>query len=98
MSENLELMLAVFKILGPSVLLPIIRKIVTGRKSPEPALLNLQAGKNVLTRQQAAEFLQISVSTLDKWTKQGWVSCRYISTEKRYLRSDLLASLKRKRQ
>lgn len=95
MSENLESMLELFRIFSPFVLPSIIREVFTGRRPSEPAFLNSQPSENLLTRQQAADFLQISVSTLDKWTKQGLIPCRYISTEKRYLRSDLLASLKR---
>ena len=55
---------------------------------------NPQPEEKPLTRAQAAEFLQVTPPTLDSWTKAGLIVCRHIASEKRYLPSDLLASLK----
>lgn len=48
-----------------------------------------------LTRQQAADFLQVTPPTLDAWVKAGLVERRVIANEVRFLPSDLLAALKK---
>ena len=59
-------------------------------------LLLKERGDEILTRQQACEFLQIEQTTLYHWTKAGKVICYGIGNRRYYKRSELVASLKRK--
>ncbi len=51
--------------------------------------------EQLLTREQAAEFLSISLPTLNDWTKSGKLKCYRIPNTVRvyYLKSDLINSL-----
>lgn len=48
-----------------------------------------------LTRKRGAEFYGVTEPTFDLWEKRGYFQRRYIAGEPRYLRSELLAALKR---
>lgn len=47
----------------------------------------------LLTRQETARFLGISLPTLHQWTKTGKITASRISTRVRYYESDVEASL-----
>ncbi|MEP1033633.1 helix-turn-helix domain-containing protein [Ekhidna sp.] len=51
--------------------------------------------EQLLTREQAAQFLSISLPTLHNWTKKGKIKCQHIPGTGRiyYLKSDLLNSV-----
>ncbi|MCL6266569.1 helix-turn-helix domain-containing protein [Flagellimonas myxillae] len=57
-------------------------------------LLAKDANDDLLTREQAAEFLQINLSTLWHWTNAGKIKAYGISGHRRYYkRSELLEAL-----
>jgi excisionase family DNA binding protein len=47
----------------------------------------------ILTRQQACEYLQVDSSTLWHWTNKGKIKAYGISNRRYYKRSELLSSL-----
>ena len=55
---------------------------------PQPEEIEL------LTRQETAAFLKISLVSLNKWTKEGKLPARRISGRIRYYREDVLKALK----
>jgi hypothetical protein len=57
----------------------------------QPALTDPEA---ILTASQAAELLQVSLPTFRSWDRKGLVQRRLIGGEVRYLRSEIIASLK----
>lgn len=54
-----------------------------------------QFEEKLFTREEAAQFLSISLPTLNEWTKKGKIKCHQIPGTGRvyYLRSDLLNSV-----
>jgi len=58
-------------------------------------LLTKDANDDLLTREQAAEFLQINLSTLWHWQNKGRIKAYGISGSRRYYkRSELLEALR----
>ena len=47
----------------------------------------------LLTRQQTAQMLQISLPTLNIWTKNGIIRAKRINSRVRYAESDVIAAL-----
>ena len=56
-------------------------------------LSNQQSNEELLTRDQACQFLQINSSTLWAWTNKGKVKAYGISNRRYYKRSELLECL-----
>lgn len=50
--------------------------------------------KPLITRQEAAKFLKVSLPTLGKWTKQGVIKGYYIGDSVRYKYNEIEKSLK----
>lgn len=57
-------------------------------------LLNLQEPEQLLTRQEACDFLKIDSSTLWHWTNKGKVNAYGIANRRYYKKSELLECLK----
>ena len=57
-------------------------------------LTNKQANDELLTREQACEFLQINSSTLWAWTNKRKVQAYGIGNRRYYKRTELLEALK----
>ncbi|MGI0105985.1 helix-turn-helix domain-containing protein [Salinimicrobium sp. WS361] len=68
----------------------IDRKLEAFRKD----LTNEQANDELLTREEACQFLKINSSTLWAWTNKGKVTAYGIANRRYYKRSELLDSLK----
>ncbi len=51
--------------------------------------------EQILTATQAAELLQVSLPTFREWDKRGYLARRTIAGEIRYLRSEIIASLRK---
>ena len=49
--------------------------------------------ETLLTRKQAAQFLNVTFSTLNDWTKRGLVDCGRIGTRVYYKRSSLVEAI-----
>jgi hypothetical protein len=49
--------------------------------------------ETLLTRKQAAEFLNVTFATLNDWTKRGLVECGRIGTRVYYKRSSLILAI-----
>ena len=47
----------------------------------------------LLTRQQTAKILQVSLPTLNVWTKQGIIQAKRINSRVRYSESDVYSAL-----
>jgi hypothetical protein len=52
-----------------------------------------EQNETLLTRKQAAEFLNVTFATLNDWTKRGLVECGRISTRVYYKRSNLINAI-----
>ena len=49
--------------------------------------------ETLLTRKQAAQFLNVTFATLNDWTKRGLVDCGRIGTRVYYKRSSLVEAI-----
>jgi hypothetical protein len=49
--------------------------------------------ETLLTRKQAAKFLDVTYATLNDWTKRGLVECGRIGTRVYYKRSNLINAI-----
>lgn len=49
--------------------------------------------ETLLTRKQAAQFLNVTYATLNDWTKRGLVECGRIGTRVYYKRSSLILAI-----
>jgi hypothetical protein len=49
--------------------------------------------ETLLTRKQAAQFLNVTFATLNDWTKRGLVECGRIGTRVYYKRSNLINAI-----
>lgn len=49
--------------------------------------------ETLLTRKQAAEFLNVTFATLNDWTKRGLIECGKIGTRVYYRRSALINAI-----
>jgi hypothetical protein len=49
--------------------------------------------ETLLTRKQAAQFLNVTFATLNDWTKRGLVECGRIGTRVYYKRSSLILAI-----
>ena len=49
--------------------------------------------ETLLTRKQAAKFLNVTFTTLNDWTKRGLVDCGRIGTRVYYKRSSLILAI-----
>ena len=49
----------------------------------------------IITRQEAAEFLGVSLNTLNDWTKRGILQAYRVGTRIRYKKSDVINALKK---
>jgi len=87
---------------SPQFFQPIINEVVNqveerfvkSLEQLEKKLLSKDANEDLLTREQAAEFLQINLSTLWAWQQKGRIKAYGISGHKRYYkRSELLEAL-----
>lgn len=58
------------------------------------SLGNLQSNDELLTREEASNFLKIDLSTLWHWTQKGKVTAYAIGSRRYYKRSELLEALK----
>ncbi len=56
----------------------------------EQSYLNDSATNELVTRQEAAKILKISLPTLHNWTKNGLLSCYKVSSRVRYKRSEIM--------
>ncbi|MFH6767526.1 helix-turn-helix domain-containing protein [Gaetbulibacter aquiaggeris] len=56
---------------------------------------NQQEPEALLTRQAAADMLQISLPTLNNWTKAGILTPRYLGRRVYYKKSEIINSLNR---
>ena len=48
----------------------------------------------LLSRQEAADYLKISITTLGEWTKRGTLKCKQIGRRVLYAQSDLTKALR----
>lgn len=80
----------------PEHLANLIREgVKTELDSLKKELLHENANNELLTSEQAAEFLHINLSTLWHWRRKGRVKCYGISGARRYYkRSELINALK----
>lgn len=69
-------------------------KLTLGINNLKKELLTKGANEDLLTREQAADFLQINLSTLWHWQQKGKVKAYGISGSRRYYkRSELLEAM-----
>lgn len=82
---------------GLTVLLQMVedmRKAVYGPASPAPtATTNTPAGDELLSRQEAADALRVSLPTLNELTKSGKIQGYRIGNRLRYKRDEIHAAL-----
>lgn len=66
-------------------------------KPLEKEIISLKEDKvtpeTLLTRKQAAEFLNVTFATLNDWTKRGLVEGGHIGTRRYYKRSSLIEAI-----
>ncbi|WP_430972421.1 helix-turn-helix domain-containing protein [Sunxiuqinia rutila] len=55
--------------------------------------LSLESEETFFTRQQAANYLQMSLPTLHQYTKNGWITSYRIGNKVRYKKADLETAL-----
>lgn len=55
--------------------------------------LSIESEESFLTRQQAADYLQMSLPTLHQYTKNGWITSYRIGNKIRYRKADLETAL-----
>lgn len=71
----------------------LVSKVIDDKiKSINPTPANV-AGK-LLTRQETAKLLKISLPTLDSWTNAGLIKAKRVGTRVRYVYSDVEAAIK----
>lgn len=80
-------------ILTPEAILEIVKNGVKSQLEDLKELLQNDSKIELLTREQACQFLQIDSSTLWAWTNKGKVIAYGIGNRRYYKKSELLESL-----
>lgn len=71
----------------------LISKVIDDKmKSTNPAPTNMAS--KLLTRQETAKLLKISLPTLDNWTNAGLIKAKRVGTRVRYVYYDVEAAIK----
>lgn len=71
----------------------LISKVIDDKiKSINPTPTNVAS--KLLTRQETAKLLKISLPTLDNWTNTGLIKAKRIGTRVRYVYTDVEAAIK----
>lgn len=79
----------------PEQLIELFDSIVVKRiKVLKKELINKHANEDLLNREQAAELLQINLSTLYHWTNAKKLTAYGISGRRYYKRNEIMDSLK----
>jgi predicted DNA-binding transcriptional regulator AlpA len=75
-------------------LVNMITEAVVKSLTTEPTINNINKQDKLLTRKQTAKMLQVSLPTLNLWTKRGIIKAKRINSRVRYAESDVQAALK----
>lgn len=81
-------------LIDPDDLYNLIKKAVADgllTKSPYPS--PTPVNPNLMTRQQAADYMGVKPNTITRWHKQGKISAAIIGGQYRFFESDLLKFL-----
>lgn len=71
----------------------LVSKVIDDKiKSISPTPTNVAS--KLLTRQETAKLLKISLPTLDNWTNAGLIKAKRIGTRIRYIYTDVEAAIK----
>lgn len=74
-------------------LVNMITEAVVKSLANEPTSDNINKKDTLLTRKQTAQMLQISLPTLNEWTKRKIIKAKRINSRVRYYESDVRAAL-----